>query len=187
MGSGSYLQLGERIFILTNEHVARARREGRRLTHQLEGQSDLRVIRGNHAERAWPFDLALLPVDAEAWANTSHQSRAISLDQIALAHLPAVGEVFTFVGFSGQETQFHFGTMFSTATCYTAREVKLPEDDRFNNRFHLGLDYRPDLAETVIGNKELPLPPGLSGSTLWNTRFVEAKMSNAPWTPSCPS
>jgi hypothetical protein len=29
----------------------------------------------------------------------------------------------------------------------------------------------------------LPLPPGLSGSRLWNTRFVEAKMAKIPWTP----
>jgi hypothetical protein len=70
-----------------------------------------------------------------------------------------------------------------TATCFTTREVDLPEDDRFDNRFHLGLDYRPDLATNVIGNKGLPLPPGLSGSTLWNTGFVEAKMAKRPWTP----
>ena len=73
--------------------------------------------------------------------------------------------------------------MLYTGTCLTAREVELPEDERFSCRFHLGVDYRPDLAKTVIGDKPLPLPAGLSGSTLWNTRFVEAKMTKTPWAP----
>jgi hypothetical protein len=183
-GSGSYLQFGERVFILTNEHVARARQAGRRLIHQFAGQDDFRLIVGDHAEHDWPLDLALLPVDRQAWRDASNQSRAISLDQISLAHRPAPGEIFTFTGFSGQETKFYFNTMIYTGTCSTAREVELPEDDRFDSRFHLGLDYRPDLAKTVIGDKGLPLPPGLSGSTLWNTRFVEAKIVKKPWTPT---
>jgi hypothetical protein len=182
-GSGSYLQVAERVFILTNEHVARARREERRLIHQFAGQDRFRPIVGDHAAEDWPLDLALLPVDAEAWRDAGNQSRAISLDQISLAHIPAVGEIFTFAGFSGQEAKFYFNNMFSTSTCYTAREVELPEDKWISSRFHLGLDYRPELAKTVIGDKPLPLPPGLSGSTLWNTRFVQAKMSKTRWTP----
>jgi len=182
-GSGSYLQVAERVFILTNEHVARARREGRKLIHQFAGQEDFRPIVGDHVAKDFPFDLALLPIDAAAWRDASNQSRAISIDQISWAHQPVAGEIFSFTGFSGQEAKFYFNTMLYTGTCYTAREVELPEDQRFAGRFHLGLDYRPDLAKTVIGDKGLPLPPGLSGSTLWNTRFVEAKMAKTPWTP----
>jgi len=182
-GSGSYLKLGERVFILTNEHVARARKEGRMLIHQFLGEEDFRPIAGDHVEHEWPLDLALLPVDGEAWRQSNNQSRAISINQISLAHLPVTGEILTFTGFSGQEAKFYFNTMNYTGTCSTSREVELPADERFNNRFHFGLDYRPDLAKTVIGDKGLPLPPGLSGSTVWNTRFVEARMAKRSWTP----
>jgi hypothetical protein len=182
-GSGSYLQFGERIFILTNEHVACARQSGRKLIHQFFGQDDFRLIVGDHAEQGWPLDLALLPVDGEAWRASSNQSRAIGLDQISLAHSPVTGEIFTFTGFSGQEAKFYFDTMLYTGTCSTAREVELPGDERLDSRFHFGLDYRPDLAKPVMGDKGLPLPPGLSGSTVWNTRFVEARMAKRSWTP----
>ncbi|SRR6266851_4342250 len=101
-GSGSYLQFAERVFILTNEHVARARAGGRRLIHQFAGQEDFRPIVGDHVAKDWPLDLALLPIDAEAWRDVGNQSRAILLDQISLAHLPVNGEIFTFTGFSGQ-------------------------------------------------------------------------------------
>jgi hypothetical protein len=45
------------------------------------------------------------------------------------------------------------------------------------------MDYRPELTSCVIGNDALPLPPGLSGLTVWNTGFVAAKMAGVPWTP----
>ena len=182
-GTGSYVQLGDRVFILTNEHVARARQSGRTLIHQFAGQETLRPIIGDHFAVGVPRDLALLPVDAAAWADPSNESKAITADQIAWAHAPVVGELLTFVGFAGANVAFHFGTLTSKATCYTAREAELPPDDRFCSRFHFGIDYKPDLATDVIGKEGLPLPPGLSGSTVWNTCFVEAKANGIPWKP----
>jgi hypothetical protein len=87
------------------------------------------------------------------------------------------------VGFAGAKVGFHFGTLTSMASCYTAREAPLPEDERFSPRRHFGLDYRPDLATDVIGKEGLPLPPGLSGSTVWNTCVVEAKAQGIDWSP----
>jgi hypothetical protein len=182
-GTGSYIQLGERVFILTNEHVARARQSGRKLIHQFADQEMLLPIVGDHFAVGVPRDLALMPVDAAAWAEPSNGSRAITADQIAWAHAPVIGELLTFVGFAGANVAFHFGTLTSKATCYTAREAALPPDDRFSSRFHFGIDYKPDLATDVIGKEGLPLPPGLSGSTVWNTCFVEAKANGVPWTP----
>jgi hypothetical protein len=34
----------------------------------------------------------------------------------------------------------------------------------------------------VNGKDGLPLPPGLSGSTVWNTGFVAARIAGVPWT-----
>lgn len=182
-GSGSYIRLRERRFVLTNEHVAIVRHQNQSLAHQLLNDDDLYRIVGDHAEHPLPFDLAVLPVRAQAWAAKSHGSRAIDIDQIALTHDPVPGELLTFTGFSGEATDFHFNTLHSEGTCYTAREVDLPEDPRFDRRYHFGIDYRPDLAIRVDGNRGLPLPPGLSGSTVWNTRFVAAKMGGVAWSP----
>jgi len=182
-GSGSYLRLGSRIFILTNEHVAHVRARQKTLAYQFDGQIDIRRIVGDHYEYPAPLDLALLPVCMAAWSAPSNASKAIEIDQIAIGHNPVPTELLTFSGVSGSNVKFHFDTLFATGTCYTARETVLPQDDRFTTRYHFGLDYRPDLASIVTGDQDLPLPPGLSGSTVWNTGFVEAKMRGVTWAP----
>jgi hypothetical protein len=175
-GSGSYIRLGGRLFVLTNQHVATVRYENQFLTHQLLNDDNLYRIVGNHAEYPWPLDLAVLPVSAAVWDAKPHGSQAINIDQIALAHDTVPSEILTFTGFSGEATD-------TEGTCYTAREVDLPDDPRFDRRYHFGIDYRPDLAIRVDGNRGLPLPPGLSGSTVWDTRFVAAKMARKTWSP----
>lgn len=182
-GSGSYLRFGDKVFILTNQHVSCVRSQNRVLAHQFDGQDDIRQIVGDHVEYPYPLDLALLPVDVTAWANPSNQSRAIEIEQVALAHDPAPTEILTFTGFAGERVSFHFGTMLAKGTCYTAPEADLPESGQFSSRFHFGIEYRPDLATDVIGRDGLPDPHGFSGATVWNTNFVAAKMAGLTWTP----
>ena len=183
-GSGSFLRLGNQTVILTNAHVADPREKGARLVYQFDGSDDLRFVVGDHLKFAEPLDLAFLPVHAEAWESVPHGSRAIGVDQIAWAHSPVQTEIMTFVGFPGDDVGFVFSTLTSKAQCLTGREVELPaDDDRFSSRFHFGLNYKPDLSTDVLGTKGLSRPPGLSGSTVWNTGFVEAKIRGIPWTP----
>jgi hypothetical protein len=182
-GTGSYLRLDGRTYILTNEHVASARSSTQLLLHQLLDHEDPQPIRGNHFSFQWPLDVAVLPVDASAWETTEHASKAITTDMIAIAHDPATTELLTFAGFSGERSGFHFNTLVARSTTSTAREVPLPKDDQCLSRFHFAIDYRPDLARNVVGTQGLPCPPGFSGSAVWNTRFVESRMADKPWTP----
>jgi hypothetical protein len=181
-GTGSYVSIAGKVFILTNEHVGGIRAT-KRLVHQFNGQDDMRFVVGDHLDTPWPLDLALLPVDKEAWNDPTNESRAIAISQIAPWHAPVETELLAFAGFSGDRVGFLFDTLRARSTCLTAREASLPVSDALNPQFHFGMDYRPDLATDVIGNEGLPMPPGLSGSTVWNTRFVEAKMSGVDWTP----
>lgn len=182
-GTGSYLRLGDRTFILTNEHVAKTRSDAQLLIHHLAGEEQLQPIHGDHFECPWPFDVALLPVAEEVWDDRPKTVNAITIDQIAFAHAPANTEIFTFAGYSGERGDFMFDTLIARGTSSTSREIILPQDERFNARFHIGLDYKPDLAHNVVGEYGLPLPPGFSGSTVWNTRFVESRIAGVSWTP----
>ncbi|MGJ7500313.1 hypothetical protein ACSFBF_08125 [Variovorax sp. ZT5P49] len=138
-GSGSFLRLGDKVFILTNQHIARIREESRMLAYQLDGQEDIRAIAGNHtAECPWPLNLAVLPVDIEAWPDATNKSRPITVEQIELWHDPVPTELLAFTGFAGQNTSFHYNTLFSKGTCYTAREIEPPQDERFSSRFTSG-------------------------------------------------
>src|SRR5690606_35136027 len=140
-------------------------------------------IVGNHHELAAPLDLALLPVNEDLWKGEANFSRALRVDQLAVAHQPVPGEVLFFAGYSGDRSSFQFGTLFNRGTGSMSREVDLPPDDRFHTRFHFGIDYKPDLAVNAVGTAGLPRPPGFSGSTVWNTRFVESRMSGLQWSP----
>jgi len=43
----------------------------------------------------------------------------------------------------------------------------------------------PDRAQSTVERGPcLPLPPGMSGSLVWNTRRVECAQSQRPWPPS---
>ncbi|WP_250438759.1 hypothetical protein [Caballeronia sp. AZ1_KS37] len=182
-GSGSYLRLGDAVHLLTNEHVTRVRRSGRQLAYQFNGQDDIRRVVGNHREFPAPLDLGLLPVHMPSWDNVSNGSKAITIDQIAMAHAPAPTEVLAFAGFAGQRVSFNFGQLNAESTCYLAREVEVPEHHDIDPRFHFALVYNPDLATTVVGSSRLPTPNGFSGSTVWDTGFVRAKMKKQLWTP----
>ncbi len=182
-GSGSFIEVDGAKYILTNEHVATIRHSGTFLGFQLANQDKLFRVQGNHVEQGWPWDLALLPVSDTAWTTVHHASKVIQIDQIALAHTPTPTEVFALAGFAGDNTGFHFATLLSKATVSLSREVELPKIEQWDSRFHFGLDYLPDLATSVVSNEGLPKPPGLSGSAVWNTGFVEAKAKGIKWTP----
>lgn len=182
-GSGSYISVGDAVHILTNEHVSTVRHDKRHLAYQFDGQDDIRSVVGVHFELGAPYDLGLLPVDMLSWPEPSNNSKAIEIEQIALAHAPADTEILTVAGFAGERVSFSFGQLNAESVCYTAREIALPQHTDIDLRYHFGLDYNPGQATNVIGNRGLPIPPGLSGSTVWDTGFVKAKMWGQTWTP----
>jgi hypothetical protein len=174
-GSGSFIEIDGVKFVLTNEHVAEARAKGKRLGVRFDEQDRLPYVIGDHVATPWPLDLALLPVVDAAWADLDHGSSAFQLDQITDTHASFPTEVLVFAGYAGDRSTFLFETMQFGATTSLAREVELPAGDELDPKYHFGPAYLPDLATTEIGDRGLPNPPGLSGSTVWNTRFVEAK------------
>jgi hypothetical protein len=183
-GSGSYVQVKDRLFILTNEHVSEVKRHGRKLAHQLDGQPDIYLSAGQNIEVGWPEDLALLPIDDGAWKAKPHGSKPIDLSQIALRHAPVEDEMLAFIGFAGDDVKFVFSTLTAKSTTLISREAPVTADPGVvDPLLHFGIDYRPDQAIRVDGNGDLPLPPGLSGSTVWNTRFVETALAGGVWTP----
>lgn len=182
-GTGGFVEIDGLKYVLTNQHVATLRHAGDNLGVRFEGQDDLVILGGHHCEKAWPWDLAAIPVSDAAWASVTHSAEAIVIDQFALAHTSCPEEIFAFSGYAGEQTNFYFGSMVFGATTSLAKEFQLPEDEAWDSRFHFALTYRPDLATTVVGHRGLPTPPGLSGSVVWNTCFVEARANGLEWAP----
>jgi hypothetical protein len=183
-GSGSYIRIKNRLFILTNKHVLDVKHQGRKLAYQFDGQPNVYLSAGQNIEVGWPEDLALLPVDDGVWNATAHTSKAIDPAQIASRHAPVEHEMLAFVGFAGDNVQFVWSTINAKSTTLITREVPVTRDPGVvDPKLHFGIDYRTEQAIRVSGSGDLPLPPGLSGSTVWNTRFVETAAAEGVWTP----
>ena len=184
-GSGTYISLAGRTFILTNCHVADARSATQLLIHLLKDQEQLVPIIGNHLAIPLPQDVALLPVDAAAWAAAGHNSRAITTSIFLPKHDPAPTELLFLMGFAGERHSFRWDTLITPVTTSAAREVPLPSGDpRFDTTYHFGIDYNPGQAVSLGLGPGLPVPKGLSGSLVWNMRLVECKLNGTPWTPA---
>lgn len=183
LGTGSYCSFQQRTYLLTNEHVA-CELEHQSLGHQFFGSEE--VLRLQQSFLAWPHpdDVAASAIDRSVWEAVTHQAQAIPENRFATKHAPAERELMFLAGFSGQRSRFMFGTLSSRGTAYLSQEQALPTDHRCDAVHHFAILYRPDLAQTAPGEKaDLPAPPGLSGSLVWDTKAVACLMEGREWSP----
>lgn len=184
-GSGSFLCHANSRYLITNEHVAKAL-ESHSLAHQFnesESESVVRITKPMCAKQ-YPFDLALSKIPDKAWSVCRHKSNAIHLARFAHKHDPVDGELLFMIGYSDERSDFYFGYLNSPGTPYTTQETSFPKDIG-DPKYHFAIHYKPDLAISVDGKfRGLPKPPGMSGSLVWNTRFVEYFQQNKEWSPN---
>jgi hypothetical protein len=182
-GSGSYCNFFGKNFLVTNEHVAR-KRQDYSLAPKFFGDDSFFRLRNPFVALGAPIDIALARVDDDEWNRFPHKASAICSTQFAESHELVEGELLFIAGYSGDRCRFSFGCLFTHGTPYLARECPLPENTECDSKFHFALDYNPEKATSIDGtSRGLPLPPGLSGTLVWNTRVVEMKMRGKPWTP----
>jgi len=177
-GSGSYVAIDGATYLLTNEHVAAASLQ-RRLAHMFHGSDEVITVRGHFASISLPTDAAIARVDmSEAPAAAA----AVTLSLYAPHHQTVDGELLFIAGYPGQRSQFAFNTLFSPHTPYLTQEDA--EQSQVLGAHHFAVPWRPDQARSVEPRSPgLSLPPGMSGSLVWNTRRVEFHQSGRPWSP----
>jgi Protein of unknown function (DUF2934) len=185
LASGTYLELLDKPYLLTNWHVAKAL-ETRSLGHQLA--DDEYSVRFTNPFQTYPYplDLALSRVDLQLWNSETNQKRALPVDRFAQRHDAVTGELFFLMGFSGERSYFSpsLKYIFPTGTPYTTQECPVPPESYLPD-FHLTLHYSPDRALSLDrSSRGLPVARGLSGSIVWNTRAVQCLMAGRKWTPA---
>ncbi len=182
LGSGSFISDSEKKYLITNEHVAKEL-ETSSLAHQFfESDCVVRIVNPICAEE-YPKDVAVTEISDAAWKACEHQSETIPLERFSDKHKPVKGELLFIIGYSGDRASFHFGTLNSPGTPYLTQEVDFPTDIGDAN-YHFAIHYKPDLATSIDGSTRcLPKPPGMSGSLIWNTRFVEYLHQQKEWSP----
>jgi hypothetical protein len=184
-GTGSFVELFGRKFLLTNEHVILDPKENfvlPDLAHGLLGTDNVFRILYGFVSAPYPIDCALCPIPDVIWS-TAHSSLAIPEGLIAWAHVTVPNEILFFRGYAQETSSFHFENLLSGSTSYGTQEME-PTPVGLNERFLFALHHSPEKAVMIDGDGHLPLPPGFSGSTVWNTRFVECLGAGVEWTPA---
>ena len=178
LGSGSYLKLDDRIFVVTNEHVCFEAGE-HQAGHLLIGSDDYyrfqRPAIGIRDRR----DVAVSVVNRSAWLMNS--SLAITQPMLADSHSPIAKELLFFMGYPGDRSRFSLDTLVTRAQPYlTQEDVSMAYDETT-----FFLPYNTEYAQRVDGGTQpLPLANGLSGSLVWNTRRIEFSNRGDAWQPS---
>ncbi|NIF29463.1 hypothetical protein F3J44_24235 [Pantoea sp. Tr-811] len=201
-GTGNLIQIEELKYLLTCEHVAKfIKRDELCIAFRNEG-----IVFGlaNPASALLdPADIAIVGISDNDWECEPHEKKCIQLAQLADRHSPMEGEWMYISGYPGElahawppmpdeigRTQ-ESGQQHFTAISFMC-QIREEFDDELSNEhprpledMHFLLPYSPEIVEYMSEgpDKVLPLPPGLSGSLVWNTRYVEVTSSGRAWEP----
>ena len=129
----------------------------------------------------FPIDCAICPLPDPVWERT-RTAAPIPERLITWAHVPVAREILFFRGYAQENSHFHFEHLLSGSTSYATQAME-ETPAGLDERFVFALHHTPEKAEMLDGAGHLPLPPGFSGSTVWNTRYVECFQAGKPWTP----
>jgi hypothetical protein len=192
-GTGNYLDMSGGKTLLSNEHVLEQRRSSF-LTHTFRNTPNIYQIVGNHATLPFPVDAGAVRIPGAIWNGVSHASKAISPARFSSRHAPVDGELLFVFGYPGTKAAFVFGSMAVTGIGYCCQEApysmglgiafdRLTTSGGFDPKYHFVIHHNPEQATDVVGKEGLPLPPGMSGSLVWNTRYVEKLQAGENWLP----
>jgi hypothetical protein len=186
-GTGNYIEHNGGIFLVTNEHVVREASQSR-LTYQFYkqggGVTPLILSGPNLPAITFPIDAAVANLDREAWNKANHDGRAVPLERFAKKHEPVPGELLFVLGFAGARATFLYDYLYTPSTSYMTQEASEVDHPSFSAEYHFALPYRPEDTKAAEPNaRPLPIPNGLSGSLVWNTRRIECFKDRLEWSP----
>ncbi|MBH1688853.1 hypothetical protein I5U86_00105 [Stenotrophomonas maltophilia] len=195
-GSGTYISMGRDTWILTAEHVLSNVPQGGRLAHLPKDGGDYNAAFGTPEVAGGDVDAAALPIYPDPQF-LPEASRITS--SIAESYSPADEELLFFYGFPGYTVErndprqkdklivsrFNHLTVPGKPMLTQAigAEVHLAASN-FDPLIHVAVHY-PVAAQRARDGAVVPLPnaAGMSGSALWDTKFVDCVNKEIPWTP----
>lgn len=180
-GSATLVALRGRPYLLTNDHVPRLG-IGHRLSHFV-GQQDLAAaITFPFVGSPAPVDAAIARVRPETFANGDRQ--VVPAEMIDEMFSPAPGEIMFVHGYPADFGQFWqmVGTLRAKSFPFATDLIPLPDRPGLNPEMHVALSYPVNVHRTDGSVAFTPNPEGLSGSALWDTKYVAAGANE--WVPA---
>ncbi|HCG7555402.1 TPA: hypothetical protein NJ381_004690 [Vibrio parahaemolyticus] len=183
LGSGSYIEIDQRKYLITNEHVAKHLKTNS-LTHKFWNDETIIKLTNPVVSLGHPVDVAISEIEESSWSVSNHESLPIPFGRISKEHAAVEHELLFFAGYSGERANFYFGFLNTPGTPYLTQEMPFPENvAEADPNYHFALHYSPDKATSVDGTSSLPDPHGFSGSLVWDTKYVACMQSGKEWCP----
>lgn len=197
-GSGTYFKGSNDTWILTAEHVVADVPTGGRLAHLPRDGGDYNAAFGKPEVAKWPIDAAGLPIyPDERFLPPS--DRVLGPWAIADEYSPVKEELLYIYGFPGYNVERNdpllrdklvvsrFGHLIIKGMPFVTQAfppTKAVPAINFNPTYHVAVHY-PQAGTSVATGDLAPLPnaAGISGSALWDTKFVACATQGIPWSP----
>lgn len=179
LGSGIYLEIRGGAFLVTNEHVAQ-HIQYRVLAHFLyEDQTAVRIDTPFFAGEP-PHDVAITELSAIDFTKTA--KAPFPSARVAHTFNPVEHELLFIHGFPGKKSYFSTSasSLISKSCPYLSQARPLPPN--VDPRYFFAIHYpHKRVTRADGGTEDLPFPEGLSGSGVWDTRYVA--LQDPYWTP----
>lgn len=185
-GTGSFVDSEGTKFLVSNEHVIL--RSG--LEHSMFGCGVLLPVEPQRYTIPAPYDVGAAKVNNHTWGRYGHNARSISLSQFAPKHETVPSEILWRAGYPGARVRQYDRSVFAVCEAVPTQEYIFHDGtkphEQFDSNVHFAVYYNPQTATHVFDDyvsrsPGLSLPPGLSGSLVWNTRRIECFHANIPW------
>ncbi len=192
LGTGNYIELNQATYLMTNDHVV-TEALGGHLAH-LPGPTDDYVGCGNPIMgTGWPYDVALMRLEA----SLSGHRGALKPSCFDRCFRPVEHELMFWLGYPGSTAERHepitsknirhtwFGHLHTPAYPILVQEAPVTRViPKFDPRAHVVLHYPSRAQRSAHGGLEsLPNPKGMSGSLLWDTKFLACAAAGTEWSP----
>lgn len=181
-GSGSYVGLNGLRLLLTCQHVT-AKFDP--LDHYFFGLQGGFEHPGPWCVDPHPKDVAMAVVADSVWLSAQHKSQALPFDRFGHRHqICQPEEPLFFRGYAGENSTYD-GMLNNNGTGYLSQEVKNSGDAQIFEMFWEPENTCYSCRTTKESRQVVKFeePPGLSGSLVWNTRYLEVTTAGREWTP----
>jgi hypothetical protein len=182
LGTGSYIAAKNRGILVTAEHVIRDKAE---VHNQFWGSATVFPVLDPFIFDK-PLDVTFAPIRDEIWNAEPHGAMTVPRDTFAVKHAPLRDELLFFRGFAGENAHYGFGIHEANATAYCSQEPHAPPiaPELFEimwkpNKMEFTFETSDEMRAATKHND----PHGLSGSLVWNTRYVEKYAAGQKWRP----
>ena len=197
-GSGTYITGPDQTWILTAAHVVDNVPLNGRLAHLPSPGGQYSASLGKPVIAPWPIDAAALPVYPRAEFMPA-PDRIVPADRISAAFEAQKEELLFWMGFPGYRAERNdprlpdklrvsmYGQLSTPMQPMLAQatDASSISASNFDPRRHVAVHY-PETATRERDGQLVALPnaAGMSGSALWDTKFLACCLQGKPWDPS---